>query len=86
MIADMNAKHGCGVRGMTDALRLRLENHRWPGNVRELRNTIERAVILAGNGLLGVEHLAPGFGDAMPAMRREQLLWRRRLSCCWTIF
>ncbi len=64
MIADMNEKHGCTVRGLTEALTARLKAYRWPGNVRELRNTIERAVILAGNGLLGVEHLPPGFGEA----------------------
>jgi DNA-binding NtrC family response regulator len=32
--------------------------------VRELRNTIERAVVLASDGRLGVEHLPPGFGEA----------------------
>jgi DNA-binding NtrC family response regulator len=31
--------------------------------VRELRNTIERATILAGSGLLGVEHLPPHFAE-----------------------
>jgi len=36
----------------------------WPGNVRELRNTIERATILAGTGMIGVEHLPPHFGEA----------------------
>ena len=41
----------------------RLEDYKWPGNVRELRNTIERAVILAGTGMLGVEHLPPHFGE-----------------------
>ncbi len=63
MIADMNLKHGCQVRGMSDALRTRLENYAWPGNVRELRNTVERAVVLAREGMLGVEHLPPGFGE-----------------------
>jgi DNA-binding NtrC family response regulator len=41
----------------------RMENYKWPGNVRELRNTIERAVILAGSGMLGEEHLPPHFGE-----------------------
>jgi DNA-binding NtrC family response regulator len=35
-----------------------LRAHRWPGNVRELRNTIERAMLLCGDGALDVEHLA----------------------------
>lgn len=64
MIGDMNEKHGCHVGGMTSELMDRLLEYRWPGNVRELRNTIERAVVLAGDGELGVKHLPPGFGDA----------------------
>jgi DNA-binding NtrC family response regulator len=38
----------------------------WPGNVRELRNTIERAVILARDGEIGLEDVAeePGAGGA----------------------
>ena len=36
--------------------------HWWPGNVRQLRNEIQRAVALsAPAGLVGVEHLSPGF-------------------------
>lgn len=31
----------------------------WPGNVRELENYIERAVIIAEGGTLGVEHFPP---------------------------
>ena len=29
----------------------------WPGNIRELRNVIERAVLLAGGGMVDVDHL-----------------------------
>jgi DNA-binding NtrC family response regulator len=72
MIADMNARHSCTVLGVKDALLERLQGYQWPGNVRELRNTIERATILAGSGLLGVEHLPPHFGEAgfAPAVGR----------------
>jgi len=63
MIEDMDRKHGCQISGVTASLLERLESYAWPGNVRELRNTIERAVILARTGKLGVEHLPPGFGD-----------------------
>jgi DNA-binding NtrC family response regulator len=34
-----------------------LERHAWPGNVRELRNVVERAVLLAGDGDIGVAQL-----------------------------
>jgi DNA-binding NtrC family response regulator len=63
MIMDMNERHHCTVSGMKDTLLKRLEEYHWPGNVRELRNTIERATILAGAGLIGVEHLPPHFGE-----------------------
>jgi DNA-binding NtrC family response regulator len=63
MIDDMNERHHCTVAGLKDSLMTRMENYKWPGNVRELRNTIERAVILAGSGMLGEEHLPPHFGE-----------------------
>jgi transcriptional regulator with PAS, ATPase and Fis domain len=63
MIDDMNERHHCTVAGLKDSLMRRLEEYKWPGNVRELRNTIERAVILAGAGMLGEEHLPPHFGE-----------------------
>jgi len=64
MIDDMNERHGCSVAGMSDELVHLLEAYEWPGNVRELRNTIERATILAGSGMIGKEHLPPRFGEA----------------------
>src|SRR6266566_1664567 len=63
MIDDMNERHHCTVAGLKDSLMMRMENYKWPGNVRELRNTSERAVILAGSGMLGEEHLPPHFGE-----------------------
>src|SRR5271154_4831449 len=63
MIDDMNARHHCTVAGIKDSLLRRMEEYKWPGNVRELRNTIERAGILAGSGVLGEEHLPPHFGE-----------------------
>lgn len=44
-----------------------LERHPWPGNVRELKNVIERAVVLAGDEPVGVEHLFEDLGDALPS-------------------
>ncbi len=71
MIADMDRKHGCQISGLTPALLDRLEAYTWPGNVRELRNTIERAVVLARTGKLGVEHLPANFGEKAPARERN---------------
>jgi len=36
-----------------------LEGRRWPGNVRELKAVIERAVVLARGGPIGLKHLTP---------------------------
>lgn len=72
MIVDMNEKHGCTVGGMTSDLLARLKGYAWPGNVRELRNTIERAVILAGTNFLGVEHLPPHFGEVVAVASAPQ--------------
>jgi transcriptional regulator with PAS, ATPase and Fis domain len=69
MMADMNEKHGRRVTGIDNEMLARLMAHDWPGNVRELRNTIERAVVLCGEGQLQSRHLPPGFGTkaARPA-------------------
>ena len=63
MLRDMNEKHSRQVAGIGDEMLGRLIAHDWPGNVRELRNTIERAVILCGEGYLDSRHLPPGFGS-----------------------
>jgi DNA-binding NtrC family response regulator len=43
-------------------------DYAWPGNIRELRNTLERAVILCGTGVIEPEHLpselASGGGES----------------------
>ncbi|HEY0785561.1 MAG TPA: sigma-54 dependent transcriptional regulator [Acidobacteriaceae bacterium] len=63
MIVDMNLKHGRQVPGVDAGMLGRLMQYDWPGNARELRNTIERAVILCGNGPVTAHHLPPGFGS-----------------------
>lgn len=48
-----------------------LNNHPWKGNIRELKNIIERAVILAGDAALTIQHLPQDFfmfsADDMPS-------------------
>ncbi len=74
MIAEMNERHGCAVTGMEPVLLDRLRSYQWPGNVRELRNTIERAMIMAGRGRLSIDHLPPHFGEPgfAPPPRRSR--------------
>jgi DNA-binding NtrC family response regulator len=64
MIADMNERHSRRATGVSAAVMDRLCRYDWPGNVRELRNTIERGVVLAVEGELGLQHLPPGFGSS----------------------
>lgn len=40
----------------------RLRAHAWPGNIRELRNVLDRARLLADDGVIGVEQLPIGLG------------------------
>jgi DNA-binding NtrC family response regulator len=57
LLADLNRKHDTRVTELTPEVVEALERHDWPGNVRELRNALERAVILAGEGAIRMEHL-----------------------------
>ncbi len=62
LVADLNEKHGCDVTGIEPDALARLMSHGWPGNVRELRNVLERAVIVAREGAVKLEHLPPTLG------------------------
>jgi DNA-binding NtrC family response regulator len=68
LLGELNRKHECRVVEISPTVLETLEAHDWPGNVRELRNVIERAVILAGEGVIERKHL-PAFlqGGASPA-------------------
>jgi DNA-binding NtrC family response regulator len=68
LIELMNKKHGCRVTDASSETIAILQRHAWPGNVRELRNVIERAVIIAGEGQVTPQHLAPNFG-VLPGTR-----------------
>jgi len=66
LIGDLNRKHECRVVEVSAEVLDALHQHNWPGNVRELRNVLERAVILAGEGTIELNHL-PGFLQARSA-------------------
>jgi DNA-binding NtrC family response regulator len=67
LLTELNRKHGTKVVALETAAMSLLEKHDWPGNVRELRNVLERAVILAGEKEVGVEHLPPALTGVRPA-------------------
>ena len=65
MLQNLNKKYGTRVTGVEQQVMDLLHQYDWPGNVRELRNVLERATIMAGEGLIGVTHLpSPAFGAA----------------------
>ena len=57
LLEDINRKHSSKVTDVSAQVLERLRSHNWPGNVRELRNLLERAVILAAQGTIQIEHL-----------------------------
>ena len=57
-----SAKMGKQVADISPAALSILLRRQWPGNVRELENAVERAVLLAEEGLLLPEHLPEEFG------------------------
>ena len=59
-------KHDVPVEGFREASLELLGGYSWPGNVRELRNVVERAVIVAGDGLVDPSHLPPFLRDEEP--------------------
>ncbi len=57
LIVGLNRKHGCRITDISLEVLERFLGNSWPGNVRELRNVVERAVILAREGEIQVQHL-----------------------------
>jgi transcriptional regulator with PAS, ATPase and Fis domain len=64
ILRDINAKHGCQVRGVNPEVLEMFAGYSWPGNVRELRNVLERAAIVSNRDLIGRAHLPADFGHA----------------------
>ncbi|MGD0579263.1 MAG: sigma-54 dependent transcriptional regulator [Bryobacteraceae bacterium] len=63
MLQYLNQKHATRVTGLDAEVLDLLQRYDWPGNVRELRNILERAVIMAGQGLIRLTDLSfPALG------------------------
>jgi DNA-binding NtrC family response regulator len=76
ILSDLNRKHECRVVGLHPEVLEALQKADWPGNIRQLRNVLERAVILAGEGIILAKHLvaelnAPSGTMAGPLMDEE---------------
>jgi two-component system, NtrC family, nitrogen regulation response regulator GlnG len=72
----------CGVA--PDALD-RLVGHDWPGNVRELENVVQRAMVMATNGVVLPEHLPIGPVSAAASVAvdasLEEIIERKLIEC-----
>jgi DNA-binding NtrC family response regulator len=71
LIRDLNLKHGTRVTHLHPDVLQRFHTVSWPGNVRELRNVIERAVIMAGEGEIQLEHIPGGAASAKPVVASQ---------------
>jgi DNA-binding NtrC family response regulator len=63
LIRGLNRKHQCRVTHLSQEVLAWFADRSWPGNVRELRNLIERAVIMAAEGEIQLQHI-PGAAPA----------------------
>jgi transcriptional regulator with PAS, ATPase and Fis domain len=52
-VVEFAREHDRAVRGISPEARAILLRYAWPGNVRELQHVIERAVLMASDGVLG---------------------------------
>jgi two-component system, NtrC family, response regulator AtoC len=66
-IAQLAARTGKPIRGISQAAAGKLLAYHWPGNVRELQNCIERAVTLALFDQIGVDDLPEKIRDHHPS-------------------
>jgi len=61
---------GRKAAGFSEGAMSILVNHGWPGNVRELENAVQRALILAGDGVIRRAHIA-SVADAPPRPKQD---------------
>jgi DNA-binding NtrC family response regulator len=66
MLQNLNKKHGTRITGVEAGVLELFHRYDWPGNVRELRNILERAAIMAGEGLIGLTDLSSSALGAIP--------------------
>jgi len=74
-----------GERAVAPEALDRLVGHDWPGNVRELENVIQRAMVLAGSGVILPEHLPIGPVSAAASVAvdatLEDIIERKLMDC-----
>jgi transcriptional regulator with PAS, ATPase and Fis domain len=73
LIAKLNSELCTYVTGLGSRVQEVFLAHRWPGNVREMHNVLERAVQLAEQGALELEHLPPYLQDRQVVRESETI-------------
>jgi DNA-binding NtrC family response regulator len=73
LVAHLNRKHACNVTYVNPDVMDAFRKYSWPGNVRELRNVLERAVIMAGEGVIQMAHLPYDFGVSVGSRPPAQI-------------
>jgi DNA-binding NtrC family response regulator len=68
----LSSRHGRGPVAIDPEAQRRLLGYDWPGNIRELQNVLERAVLLAEQGVIGPEHLATSVRSSPAALPESQ--------------
>jgi two-component system response regulator AtoC len=63
-VRKFNVKLGRAVSGFDEAALSQLLRYDWPGNIRELENVVERCMIFAEDGEIGVQHLPAELGES----------------------
>ena len=64
---------GKDVRGVAPEAMAVLERYHWPGNIRELENVLERAIVLGGADMVGVESLPESVRRERPVKGLESV-------------
>ena len=72
MLQNLNKKHGTRITGVDSHVLDVFQQYDWPGNVRELRNILERATIMAGEGLVRLKDMpSPALGVSPTPYSRQ---------------
>lgn len=74
---EFSLRYNRPIQTLSQSVMQKLLQHDWPGNVRELRNTMERLVVFATDGIIQEEDLPfslPHKHRPFPSQNREDLL------------
>ena len=66
-LAELAARHGMPLCGLSPAAIGILQSYQWPGNVRELENVLERAVMFSSGDEIDPDSLTGLMGDGLAA-------------------